>query len=188
MSNDAEIDQYLAERQRERNRRRLRRVGLFVGVVVAIIVLAYLSEPFLRSARNEGQEASAIGSLRAILSAQMVFTTSTCSGYYAATLTQLGRPGAGGVAPLSGDLAFADRVEKSGYQIWIDAEPAADAPECNGLPAGRVARSFVIRAEPLPGEGERFFALTSASADIYAGTESIRVANGVVVGDAKPLR
>lgn len=186
MHNDPEIEQILVEQQRQRNRRRLRMVLLAAAVVVGIVVLAVVSEPFLRGARNEGNEASAKGSLRAIASAQMVFTL-TCDGYYATALTQLGQPDDSGLAPLSPDLSIADRVEKMGYRIWIDAQPNADAPACNGLPAGQVARSYVIRAEPLPGEGEVFFAMTSDSADIYADSESVRFANGAVIGDAMPV-
>ena len=186
MSDDPEIDEILAEQKRQRNRQRLRWLGLFAGVVVAIVGIAFVSEPYLRSERNEGRKASAIGSLRAIFSAQIVFAT-TCNGYYATRLTQLGRPDGSGLAPLSADLAFADRVEKAGYQIWIDAAPSADAPECNGVPAGQLARSVVIRAEPLPGEGEGFLAMRTESADVYEGSESVRFANGVAAGDAKAV-
>ena len=186
MSNDLEIDEILAEQQRQRNRRRLRWLGLFAGVIAAIVVLAFASEPYLRRGRNEQRKVSAIGSLRAIFSAQIVFAT-TCNGYYATRLTQLGRPDGSGHAPLSADLAFADRVEKAGYQMWIDAEPSPDAPECNGLPAGQLARSVVIRAEPLPGEGEGFLAMSTESADIYEGTGPVRFANGVAAGDAKAV-
>jgi hypothetical protein len=187
MHSDPEIDQILAEQQRQRNRQRLRKLGIVAGIVAAIVVLAFVSEPYLRSARNEGREASAIGSLRAIASAQAVFNI-TCNGHYATRLTQLGRPGASGLAPLSADLAAGDRVEKMGYRIWIDAEPAPDAPECNGLPAGQVARAYVARAEPLPGEGEKFFAMHSDSGDIYESRASVRFASGVATGGATRLQ
>jgi hypothetical protein len=181
MHSDPEIDQILAEQKRQRNRGRLRRLGLVAGLIIALIVVAFLSEPYLRRARNKGQEASAIGALRAIFSAQIVFNT-TCGGYYATRLTQLGRPGDSGHSPLSADLASADRVEKMGYQIWIDAVPSDDAPPCNGLGAGQLAPSYVVRAEPLPGAGETFFALSSESGDIYEGREPVRFANGTPTG------
>ena len=183
MHSDPDIEQMLAEQKRRRNRQLLRRLGLVAGGIAAVIVLAFVSEPYLRSARNEGREASARSSLRAILSAQAVFSM-TCGGYYATRLTQLGRPIDSGVAPLSADLALADRIEKMGYQIWLDAEPMADAPECNGLPAGQVTRAYVGRAEPLPGEGEKFFAVSSDSAEMYEGRESVRFANGVPASGA----
>jgi hypothetical protein len=183
MESDPEIDQILAEQQRARNRRRLRRLGLLAIVVFVIVTIAFVSEPYLRSARDEKREASVIGALRAIVSAQAVFSIA-CGGQYATRLTQLGRPDGSGRAPLSADLAIADRVERMGYRIWIDANPTADAPACNGLPIGQLARSYVVRAEPLPGEGETFFAATDASADIYEGREPVRFVNGVATGGA----
>jgi len=187
MHDDPEVDQILAEQQRQRNRQRWRWLGLAAGLIVAIIVLAFVSEPFLRSARDGRRQASAIGSLRAISSAQIVFSM-TCGGYYATELTQLGRPDDSGLAPLSADLALADKVEKMDYQIWIDATPSADAPACNGLPPGQLARSYVVRAEPLPGEGEKFLAMSSESADIYEGHESVRFPKGAATGAATPVR
>jgi hypothetical protein len=184
MHSDPEIDQILAEQQRARNRQRLRRLGLLAIVMLVIVALAFVSEPYLRSARNKGRESAAIGSLRAIGSAQAVFS-STCAGHFATRLTQLGRPDQSGLAPLSADLARADRVERMGYQFWIDAQPDIDAPACSALPAGQLARSYVVRAEPLPGEGEKFFAMSGESADIYEGLEPVRFANGVPTGGAK---
>ena len=187
MSTDPEIDQILAEQQRQRNRRRLRWLAYIAAGIVGVVVLAFLSEPYLRRSRNEGREASTIGSLRAISSAQAVFSIS-CQGYYATRLTQLGQPGDAGVPPLSADLAFADSVERMGYRIWIDAEPEADSPSCNGLPAGQVARSIVVRAEPLPGEGDTFFAMSSEGTEIYSSAESVRFSKGVAAPPATPLR
>jgi hypothetical protein len=183
MQHDPEIDQILAEQQRERNRGRLRKLGLLAIAILVVVALAFVSEPYLRTARNEQRESSAIGSLRAIVSAQAVFSTS-CAGYYAARLTQLGRADASGLAPLSADLALADRVQRMGYHIWIDASPVADAPPCSGLPAGQLTRTYVIRAEPLPGEGEKFFAVSSESTDIYEDREAVRFANGAAIGAA----
>jgi hypothetical protein len=187
MSTDPEIDQILAEQQRQRNRRRLRWLVYIVAAIVGIIVLAFLSEPFLRRTRNQGREASAIGALRAISSAQVVFNIG-CQGYYATRLTQLGQSGDGGLPPLSADLSFADSVERMGYRIWIDTEPEADSPPCNGVPAGQVARSFVVRAEPLPGEGETFFAMSSEGAEIYSSAQSVRFSKGIATPPATPLR
>jgi hypothetical protein len=184
MHTDPEIDQILAEQRRQRNRRRVRMAGIALAVVAAIVVIAFLSEPYLRGSRNAAREAAAIGSLRAIFSAQITFST-TCDGFSATRLTQLG---SNGLTFLSPDLALADRVEKMGYQFWIDAEPMADAPACNGLPAGQLARSYVIRAEPLPGEGERFFAMSSEDTDVYEARESVRFVNGEVAGGATPVQ
>lgn len=187
MPNDPEIDEILTKQRRERHRQRLRWFGVVAALIVSVIVLAFVSQPYLRSERDRGREASAIGSLRSIVSAQIVFSL-TCGGNYATKLTQLGRAGDDGRAPLGPDLTFADRVEKMGYQIWIDAEPTADAPGCSSLPAGQVARSYVARAEPLPDQGTRFFAMSSESGDVYHGTAPVRFVNGVATGDAAAVR
>ena len=60
-------------------------------IVVAIIgIIAAIAMPGLLRARMSGNEASAIGSLRSINSAQANFASSCASGYFAGLLTDLG--------------------------------------------------------------------------------------------------
>ena len=60
-------------------------------IVVAIIgIIAAIAIPGLLRARISGNEASAIGSLRAVSSAQSTFAASCANGLYASLLTQLG--------------------------------------------------------------------------------------------------
>lgn len=158
-----------------------KRLGL-VSTAAIVAVVAAACNPI--TARNEGREASAKGSLRAIQSAQIVFAID-CNNFYAPTLTALGgEPASGGGPFLSQDLAAADTVEKMGYRIWIDAVASPDAPPCQGLSAGKAARSYVIRAEPIPGEGERFFAMTDQG-DIYQHSASVRFVDGAPSGGAE---
>ena len=66
-------------------------------IVVAIIgIIAAIAVPGLLRARQSGNEASAIGSLRAINSAQASYSSGCGSGGYATDLTILGTPCAGG--------------------------------------------------------------------------------------------
>src|SRR5438105_4938657 len=66
-------------------------------IVVAIIgIIAAIAVPGLLRARMSGNEASAIGSLRAINSGQAAFSSSCAAGGYAASLAQLFAPPAGG--------------------------------------------------------------------------------------------
>ena len=59
-------------------------------IVVAIIgIIAAIAVPGLLRARMSGNEASAIGSLRAVNSAQSTYAASCGSGYYAPTLVNL---------------------------------------------------------------------------------------------------
>src|SRR6187401_1395130 len=87
-------------------------------IVVAIIgIIAAIAVPGLLRARMSGNEASAIGSLRAINSAQSTFSSSCGSNYYASTLVDLAKaPGTSKAGFISPDLAK-DPSEKSGYQV-----------------------------------------------------------------------
>src|SRR5207244_5412869 len=65
-------------------------------IVVAIIgIIAAIAVPGLLRARMSGNEASAIGSLRAINSGQASFSSSCASGCYAGDFTGLVKPTVG---------------------------------------------------------------------------------------------
>ena len=97
-------------------------------IVVAIIgIIAAIAVPGLLRARMSGNEASAIGSLRAVNSAQLSYSTNCAQGY-AADLQELAKPPAsGGQAFISPDLSAAAgvAVTKSGYTILYTAKGAA---------------------------------------------------------------
>jgi len=96
-------------------------------IVVAIIgIIAAIAIPGLLRARMSGNEASAIGSLRAINSSQAAFSSTCGSGSYATVLSDLAiSPTLGGVGFISPDLgaitAVAPAVVKSGYTILLAA-------------------------------------------------------------------
>src|SRR5450830_764130 len=99
-------------------------------IVVAIIgIIAAIAIPGLLRARMSGNEASAIGSLRAISSAQSTFAASCANGFYAPELFALNGP-AGGSAFISPDLLAATgtpSVNKSGYTIFMKGTAATGA-------------------------------------------------------------
>ena len=105
-------------------------------IVVAIIgIIAAIAVPGLLRARMAGNEASAIGSLRAINSSQQAFASSCANGMYAADLTVLGtQPTSGGAAFISPDLAAGVSVTKSGFDVSLDgtAAPASTPENCQG--------------------------------------------------------
>lgn len=69
-------------------------------IVVAIIgVIAAIAVPGLLRARMAANEASAIGSLRVVNSAQLSYNT-TCAQGFAASMAELASPPAVGEAPL----------------------------------------------------------------------------------------
>src|SRR5687768_8122140 len=75
-------------------------------IVVAIIgIIAAIAVPGLLRARMSGNEASAIGSLRAVNSSQQAYASSCANGFYAPSLAVLGdAPLAGGTPFISPDL------------------------------------------------------------------------------------
>src|SRR5215218_347732 len=103
-------------------------------IVVAIIgIIAAIAIPGLLRARMSGNEASAIGSLRAINSSQQAFSSSCGQGFYSPTLLNLGVAPTGGTPFISPDLSVASPV-KSGYAFGMNAPvaaPPATQDACN---------------------------------------------------------
>src|SRR5713226_6688805 len=96
-------------------------------IVVAIIgIIAAIAVPGLLRARMSGNEASAIGSIRVVNSAELNYSTNCAQGY-AADLAELAKPPAsGGQSFVSPDLGAAagTSVVKSGYSIAYNATGA----------------------------------------------------------------
>src|SRR5687767_9845449 len=130
-------------------------------IVVAIIgIIAAIAVPGLLRARMSGNEASAIGSLRAINSSQSTFASSCGSGFYAPSLVRLSAaPTVGGGDGFVGTDLSTDPSLKSGYSISLTAgAAAASAPaSCNGAAAGTVVSTYFAGAAPAAGGGTRFF-------------------------------
>jgi prepilin-type N-terminal cleavage/methylation domain-containing protein len=121
-------------------------------IVVAIIgIIAAIAVPGLLKARQSGNEASAIGSVRAINSAQATFAASCGGGGYAGSLAGLSTAPMGGVPFISPDLAGANAAPgKSGYLVDNAGQGAnvlAQAATCNNVAASRV--DFLATATPV---------------------------------------
>jgi type IV pilus assembly protein PilA len=134
-------------------------------IVVAIIgIIAAIAVPGLLRARMAGNEASAIGSLRAINSSNINYMTNCANGVgYATTLPDLATPPTAGGAPfISPDLATSPTV-KSGYSITYAAVGAPLVTTmCNGV-ANAVPRYFAAGAPVAAGtSGTRFFGTSEA--------------------------
>jgi uncharacterized RDD family membrane protein YckC len=119
-----------------------------LGLPVGLGLLAAIVVPGLLRARMAGNEASAIGSLRAVHSAQMTYA-SQCNGYAPGHDVL----GAGGY--LSPDLGVAGVVVKSGYRV---TGRGVGAPVATTCPGGAV-ESYEASAVPEePGTtGSRYF-------------------------------
>jgi type IV pilus assembly protein PilA len=131
-------------------------------IVVAIIgIIAAIAVPGLLRARISGNEASAIGSLRATSSAQSTFAASCANGMYAQTLDILGTGPSGGSAFISPDL---------GYSVSMTGT-SATGTACNG--ATNLASGYHAWADPVSSStGTRYF-FTNTTGTIWQATSSI---------------
>jgi hypothetical protein len=153
-------------------------VPAFVGIVSAIAI------PGLLRARQSGNEASAIGALRAVNSAEVTFAVSCGQNGYAQSLEDLGRaPTSGGGAFISPDLSI-DGVEKSGYVITVRADAGATtvapaAATCNGSRQAAMSAYFAEAHPATPGvTGARSFA-TDTRGTIYYRTDGRAIEPGM---------
>ncbi len=131
-------------------------------IVVAVIgVIAAIAVPGLLRARISGNEAWAIGSLRAIGSAQGTFAASCANGKFAQGLDVLGSGPSGGAPFLSPDLAQAPSVTKAGYVVSMTGTSLpTGATACNGSTA--LASGYHAWADPMStNTGTRHFFLNS---------------------------
>jgi len=145
-------------------------------IVVAIIgIIAAIAVPGLLRARMSGNEASAIGSLRAINSGQASYSSSCAAGGYAGSLADLVKvPTSGGQGFISPDLNV-NGVVKSGYAVTLLPLTGAIsigtiAATCNATTTQPVS-SYMATADPVTagGTGTRFFA-TDTRGTIFQNT------------------
>jgi prepilin-type N-terminal cleavage/methylation domain-containing protein len=134
-------------------------------IVVAIIgIIAAIAIPGLMRARMSGNEASAIGSLRAINSGEATYAASAAGGGYAIDLTVLGIPCQGGLQPfLSQDLTSANGVLKSGYTVTLanGANAVAGPNDCNGTASSTGYYATAVPAS-IGTTGQRGFATNNS--------------------------
>ena len=154
-------------------------------IVVAIIgIIAAIAVPGLLRARMSGNEASAIGSLRAINSAESTFSSSCGANGYAQSLDDLALPPTGSTAGfISPDLST-NGVSKSGFivNLTADASAAVVTPAsktCNGA-ADDAVSAYFAEAHPLiiGSTGQRSFATDSRGA-IYFNNPGVTLTPGM---------
>ena len=148
-----------------------------VFVCGLIGILASIATPRMLQAKQTAGAASAIGSLRAINSAQLSYAFTCASGFYAPDLVTLGTPpSVGSDAFISPNLSSAMSVTRAGYIIQLEGTPFAPAPAtCNGLLNGQAAQGFRAAADPVEADNFRFLAtnanmtIVEDSASLWAG-------------------
>jgi prepilin-type N-terminal cleavage/methylation domain-containing protein len=133
-------------------------------IVVAIIgILAAVAIPGLLRARMAGNEASAIGSMRAVASAQHAYSGTAARGGYADQLTRLGIYCPGDIVPfLSPDMTAQNTVLKSGFTMTLVAGNAVGPGpfDCNGNVTALAYYGTAVPANPGV-TGNRAFAVTA---------------------------
>ena len=141
-------------------------------IVVAIIgIIAAIAVPGLLRARISGNEASAIGSLRAVSSAQSTFAASCANGMYADSLATLGSGPSGGSAFISPDLGAGTTATKSGYTVSMTGTAQTGSTACNGATA--LSSGYHAWADPVStSTGTRFF-FTNTTGTIWQASASL---------------
>lgn len=150
-------------------------------IVVAIIgIIAAIAIPGLLRARMSGNEASAIGSMRALNSAEATFAASCGGGGYANAFAQLSTAPVGGQPFISPDLLNASTTGKSGYWFTIGGAGAnilLAAATCNAVGASTTTFGIVgspgTNTTPAYGTtGQRHF-FTNQTGTIWQDTAAV---------------
>ena len=145
-------------------------------IVVAIIgIIAAIAVPGLLRARMSGNEASAIGSLRAINSAQSTYASSCAQGNYATTLLALVTPPvAGGQAFIT--LGVGGTVKTAGVQ------------SCHTVPVD-VFPGYTGTADPVSSStGTRYFATDNRGTIFFANGAAVVAAAAAIPAGALPIQ
>ena len=154
-------------------------------IVVAIIgIIAAIAVPGLLRARMSGNEASAIGSLRAINSGQASYSSSCAAGGYAIKLADLFKAPAGSTQGFISPDLKADPSVKSGYTVALFKDATAGtqdigtaAATCN-TSVGTPASSYEATADPITpgGTGTRYFATDTRGSIFFSPTATFGTA------------
>ena len=155
-------------------------------IVVAIIgIIAAIAIPGLLRARMSGNEASAIGTVRTISSAEATFAGSCGGGGFATSLADLAIAPTGGVAFIPPDVAAGT---KSGYTATISQATGAvtvvqaKAANCTAT-AGDALAGFHVSNAPVSigSTGVRSFG-TDHRGTIYQDSTGVALVNPLAVG------
>ena len=146
-------------------------------IVVSIIgILAAMAVPDLLRARMSANEASAIGTLRAINSGEATFSSSCGRGGYAQTLDDLALAPVGGtsVGFISPDLST-NGVTKSGYAVNLAPDVgatdiAAVGAACTNNASTTVSSYFAEDHPAAAGSAQRSFATDTRGTLYYLNT------------------
>jgi hypothetical protein len=158
------------------------------GSVAALGIVAAIAVPGLLRARMAGNEATAIGSLRAINSAESAYAASAAKGGYAISLAVLAAacPGStqGFISPdLSRDPSF-----RSGYRISLSPAGAVEGPtDCNGVRTESDYYATAVAAS-VGSTGTRAFSTSASSTIFFDPSGDPPSKEATLAGSATPVR
>ena len=153
-------------------------------IVVAIIgIIAAIAVPGLLRARQSGNEASAIGSVRAVNSGETAYASSCGGGGFAQSNADLAKAPTGGAPFISPDLEKADAnaTAKSGYTVDVNdnsdmnnRDVLVAASTCNTSTGNSRAMYHVIADPVSRGQtGTRSFGSDHRGTIYYSNTAAI---------------
>jgi type IV pilus assembly protein PilA len=163
-------------------------------IVVAIIgIIAAIAVPGLLRARMSGNESSAIGSLRAINTAEAGYSSAAGQGGYATDLPTLGTPCPGSsqgfISPDLGASTLPSPVVKSGYNVLLapGGTAVASANDCNGT---ATQTEYYATSVPLTigTTGNRGFSTTAAGTIFFDATGAAPTEALIAAGTATPIQ
>jgi prepilin-type N-terminal cleavage/methylation domain-containing protein len=127
-------------------------------IVIAVIgIIAAVAVPGMIRARESGNEASAIGSVRSLVAGQAAFAATCGAGGYADSINTLATPPAGGVPFISPDLVGG---VKSGYAVALTSGGLTVLPAgntCNALADSKTEYLIVATPRAIGQTGNRSF-------------------------------
>ena len=154
-------------------------------LVVAIIgIIAAIAVPGLLRARMSGNEASAIGSLRAIHSGETSYSSTCGHNGYAQSLDDLAKPPPGSTQGFVSPDLSTNGVVKSGYYVTLSADTSAvpvatSSQTCNAAASDAVS-SYFAEAHPVTvgSTGQRSFG-TDTRGPLYFNSDGTPIAAGM---------
>jgi hypothetical protein len=141
-----------------------------------LTVVALLALSVSVASGQSRDELSAIGRLRAIISAEMAYSAVCADGGYAISLADLARPDRKSGSPFIAPFLDANGVAHGGYKFAIVkgagknvSNVSTAAATCNASKSNP-ASSFVATAVPTdPSRGDRFFAADERGIIFFSG-------------------
>ena len=143
----------MKKHKKENKKRGFSLIELLI-VVAIILIIAAIAIPNLLRSRIAANEASAVGSLRTLNTAEITYNTTYPNVGFACSLSALGPPSSGAASSATAGLVDSNLAggTKSGYSFTLPISG-------NCTPSGGINTTYDIKANPQsPGNtGQRYF-------------------------------